>query len=155
MMRVGKLALPSFNANWTRIYSKNSRNTLWTFDLSLGRGVSPNFQPRRVSLRLRQGYSVFTVSSCYDKQGVWGTILTRILMGLVLSLYYNNEFYMNTCQVNSKFTIRDFRDPPKWPSPFNFYSLQSRDIKVALGVCFALKFVERRFTSFHIFNYLR
>ena len=29
-------------------------------------------------------------------------------------------------------------------------------IKVALGVCFALKFVERRFTSFHIFinNYL-
>ena len=27
--------------------------------------------------------------------------------------------------------------------------------KVALGVCFALKFVERRFTSFHIFKYLR
>ena len=26
--------------------------------------------------------------------------------------------------------------------------------KVALGVCFALKFVERRFTSFHIFNNL-
>ena len=28
------------------------------------------------------------------------------------------------------------------------------DIIEALGVCFALKFVERRFTSFHIFNYL-
>ena len=27
-------------------------------------------------------------------------------------------------------------------------------LKVALGVCFALKFVERRLTSFHIFNYL-
>ena len=27
-------------------------------------------------------------------------------------------------------------------------------IKVALGVCFALKFVERRFSSFLIFNYL-
>ena len=27
-------------------------------------------------------------------------------------------------------------------------------LKVALGVCFALKFVERRFTSFHVFNYL-
>ena len=28
-------------------------------------------------------------------------------------------------------------------------------LKVALGVCFALKFMERRLTSFHIFNYLR
>ena len=26
--------------------------------------------------------------------------------------------------------------------------------RVALGVCVALKFVERKFTSFHIFNYL-
>ena len=25
--------------------------------------------------------------------------------------------------------IRDFRDPPEWPSPFNFYTLKSRDIK--------------------------
>ena len=25
---------------------------------------------------------------------------------------------------------------------------------IPLGVCFALKFVERRLTSFHIFNYL-
>ena len=28
--------------------------------------------------------------------------------------------------------VRDFRDPPK-PSPFNLYSLQSRDIKKLLG----------------------
>ena len=33
-------------------------------------------------------------------------------------------------------------------------SVGNKSIKVALGVCFALKFVERRFTSFHIFNYL-
>ena len=25
--------------------------------------------------------------------------------------------------------IRDFRDPPEWPSPFNFYTLKSRDTK--------------------------
>ena len=25
--------------------------------------------------------------------------------------------------------IRDFWDPPEWPSPFNFYTLKSRDIK--------------------------
>ena len=25
--------------------------------------------------------------------------------------------------------IREFRDPPKWPSLFNIYTLQSRDIE--------------------------
>ena len=48
MMQVGNLAWPSLNAHRTRIYGKNSRITLWTFDLRLG---SPNFQPWQVSLR--------------------------------------------------------------------------------------------------------
>ena len=53
-MREGKFAWPSLNANWARICGKISRITLWAFDLRLGRGVSPNFQPRWISLRLRQ-----------------------------------------------------------------------------------------------------
>ena len=36
-MHVGKLAWPSLNANWARIYGKISRITLWTFDLRLGK----------------------------------------------------------------------------------------------------------------------
>ena len=52
MLQVEKLAWPNLNANWARIYCKISRITLWAFDLRLGRGVSPNFQPQRVSLRL-------------------------------------------------------------------------------------------------------
>ena len=36
-----------------RISGKISRITLWAFDLRLRRDVSPNFQPRWVSLRLR------------------------------------------------------------------------------------------------------
>ena len=51
-MQVEKLAWPSLTTNWALIYCKISRITLWAFDLRLGRGVSPNFQPRRVSLRL-------------------------------------------------------------------------------------------------------
>ena len=51
-MRVGKLAWPSLNTNRARIHVKFSRITLWAFDLRLGRGVSQNFQPQRVSLRL-------------------------------------------------------------------------------------------------------
>ena len=35
-----------------------------------------------------------------------------------------------------------------------FFTFNIAYTKVALGVCFALKFVERRFTIFHIFNYL-
>ena len=31
---------------------------------------------------------------------------------------------------------------------FFIYSFKNQEIKVALGVCFALKFVERRFTLF-------
>ena len=27
------------------------------------------------------------------------------------------------------YTIRDFQDPPEWPSLFNFYTLKSRDIR--------------------------
>ena len=52
LMRVRKLAGPSLNANRAQIYGKISRITLWVFDLRLGRGISPNFQPRQVSLRL-------------------------------------------------------------------------------------------------------
>ena len=51
-MQVEKLAWPSLTTNWVLIYCKISRITLWAFDLRLGRGVSRNFQPRRVSLRL-------------------------------------------------------------------------------------------------------
>ena len=52
-MHVGKVAWPSLNANWAlQIYGKISQITLWAFDLRLGRGVSPNFQPQQVSLRL-------------------------------------------------------------------------------------------------------
>ena len=54
-MQVGKLTWPSLNAislHTARIYGKISRISLWAFDLRLGRGVNPNFQPRRVSLRL-------------------------------------------------------------------------------------------------------
>ena len=51
-MQVGKLAWPSLNANRAQIYGKISRITLWAFDLRLGRGVSPNFQPQWVSPRL-------------------------------------------------------------------------------------------------------
>ena len=32
--------------------------------------------------------------------------------------------------------------------------IKPEELKVALGVCFVLKFEERRFTSFHKFNYL-
>ena len=39
-------------------------------------------------------------------------------------------------------------------SAFSIFKSLKVEFKVALGVCFALKFVERRFTSFHIFNYL-
>ena len=53
LMRVENLAWPSLNANRARIYGKISRITLWAFDLRLGRGVSPNFQPRRVSLTIQ------------------------------------------------------------------------------------------------------
>ena len=52
-MRVGNLTWPSLNANQARIYGKISRITLWAFDLRLGRGVSPHFQPQQVSLRLQ------------------------------------------------------------------------------------------------------
>ena len=48
------LAWPSLNANLAQIYSKISQITLWAFGLRLGRGVSPNFQPQQVSLRLQQ-----------------------------------------------------------------------------------------------------
>ena len=52
MVQVGNLAWPSLNANRARTYGKISRITLRAFDLRLGRGVSPNFKPLRVSPRL-------------------------------------------------------------------------------------------------------
>ena len=48
------LAWPSLNANRAQIYGKISQITLWAFGLRLRRGVSPNFQPQQVSLRLQQ-----------------------------------------------------------------------------------------------------
>ena len=58
LMRVEKLAWPSLNANRDRIYGKLSRITLGAFDLRPGRGVSPSFQPQRVSPRLECPVSV-------------------------------------------------------------------------------------------------
>ena len=64
LLRLGNFAWPSLNAKWDRIYSKFSRITLWAFDLNLGRGVSPNFQPRRVSLKLTLHYKI----QCYKRR---------------------------------------------------------------------------------------
>ena len=39
------------------------------------------------------------------------------------------EMYLIQVNNSDAPLIRDFRDPPEWPSPFNFYTLRSRDIK--------------------------
>ena len=63
-MWVEKLAWPSLNANRAQIYGKISRITLWAFERRLGRGISPNFQPQWVSLRLPTLQSLFSWYAC-------------------------------------------------------------------------------------------
>ena len=73
----------SLNANRVRIYGKISQITLSVFDLRLRRGVSPNFQPRRVSLRLACTYIAFSLFLAYNDN----------IINQLIKTYYTFEIY--------------------------------------------------------------
>ena len=105
MMRVGNLTLPSLNEK----PSWNIWITLWAFDLRLGRGVSPDFQPRWVSLRLVRRRLCFQVCYMRNQRNVstdclWGKgTHTKYLKHLCIDKSWLNIWFdLQVFKINSR-----------------------------------------------------
>ena len=101
-------------------------------------------------------------SFCYKRWGRFFHFLWRLMYFLTTTLLSHEVQHMTSffflqewSQINNVINVKFMWSLLNQLTKVMGFSVDSRILfKVTLGICFALKFVERRFTSFHIFNYL-
>ena len=128
MMQVGNLTLPSLNEK----PSWNIWITLWAFDLRLGRGVSPDFQPRWVSLRLVQRRLCFQV--CYMRNQ--RNVSTDCLLGKGTHTKYLKHLCIDKSWLTFDLICKYLKSTQECPLQFEVSNLHFHN---AIGVDIFLK----------------